>query len=228
MRLVIAGCEYSGTSTLAFAIDDWMERNIGVRMPLIHDHWKLPDTSGHPQADMTADETRQVLALSSELKEMHQRHSLYYHIQANSWNGPDWMGIGMHLDDGFYGSRYYDYGGDGKPHDRKVVGQQVESTILRFAPDMVLIHVKASAEVIAERMKAAPHANSPFEEEDIADALAWYEGAYARSLFRHKIELDTSSGSVSDTIQDFERKILPHLSEADKSRILVKKALGIG
>ena len=133
MRLVIAGCEYSGTSTLAFAIDDWLHEKMGVRFSLIHDHWKIPDTSGHPQADMSDDERSQVLALSPELKEMTQRHSLYYHIQANSWNGPDWMAIGLHIDDSVYGPLYFDYGGDGQPHDRKVVSYQVESSILRFA-----------------------------------------------------------------------------------------------
>ncbi len=91
MRLILAGCEYTGTSTLAFAIDDWLEANVGTRFPLIHDHWKLPHTSGHPQPDMTEEERQQVLALSPVLREMTQRHSLYYHIQANSWTGPDWM-----------------------------------------------------------------------------------------------------------------------------------------
>ena len=33
MRLVIAGCEYSGTSTLAFAIDDWLHEKDGSALP---------------------------------------------------------------------------------------------------------------------------------------------------------------------------------------------------
>ena len=184
MRLVIAGCEYSGTSTLTFAIDDWMRQTIGGGFPLIHDHWKLPDTSGHPQADMSEDERRQVLALSPELKEMTQRHSLYYHVQANSWNGPDWMSIGLHIDDGVYGPMYYGYGGDGEPHDRKVVGQQVESSILRFAPDVILVHVKASEDVIRGRMEENPHPNSPVRAEDVPELLRRYEDARERSLFQ--------------------------------------------
>ena len=223
MRLVVAGCEYSGTTTLTFTIDDWMSETMGVRFPLIHDHWKLPDTSGHPQADMTEDERRQVLALSSELKEMTQRHSLYYHIQANSWNGPDWMSIGLHIDDGVYGPMYYDYGGDGKPHDRKVVSQQVEDSIIRFAPDTVLVHVKASADVIARRMEDNPHPNSPVKARDIPALLDQYEQACARSLFRHKIALDTSKSSVEDSVAEFARKIEPHLTEADRSRILTHR-----
>ena len=223
MRLVIAGCEYSGTSTLTFAIDDWLNETIGARFPLIHDHWKLPDTSGHPQADMTEDERGQVLALSPELKEMTQRHSLYYHIQANSWNGPDWMSIGLHIDDGVYGPMYYGYGGDGEPHDRKVVGQQVESSILRFAPDTVLVHVAASADAIARRMEENPHPNSPVKAEDIPELLQRYEDARERSLFRHKITLDTSESTVAESVAEFAAKIEPHLTDADRSRILTHR-----
>lgn len=223
MRLVIAGCEYSGTSTLAFAIDDWLHDKMGVRFPLIHDHWKIPDTSGHPQADMTDDERSQVLALSPELKEMTQRHSLYYHIQANSWNGPDWMAIGLHIDETVYGPLYYDYGGDGKPHDRKVVSYQVESSILRFAPDIVLVQVTADADVIAQRMEASPHPNSPFKKEHIQAVLDEYDAAFERSTFRHKIALDTSSSSVEETVSEFEAKIEPHLTEDDRSRILLHR-----
>ncbi len=220
MRLIIAGCEYSGTSTLAFALDDWLYVNAGARFPLIHDHWKLPDTSGHPQADMTDDERAQVLGLSPELKEMTQRHSLYYHIQANSWNGPDWLAIGLHIDDGVYGPMYFGYGGDGQDHDRKVVGRQVEDSILRFAPDMVLVHVKARADVIARRMEENPHPNSALRAEDIQTALDRCEAAVARSALRHKISLDTSESSVEGSVAEFGRKIEPHLTERDVSRML--------
>ncbi|MCY4654433.1 MAG: hypothetical protein OXC95_14870 [Dehalococcoidia bacterium] len=223
MRLVIAGCEYSGTTTLTFAIDDWMHETIGVRFPLIHDHWKLPHTSGHPQPDMTEDERQQVLALSSELKEMTQRHSLYYHIQSNSWNGPDWMSIGLHIEDGVYGPMYYGYGGEDEPHDRKVVGQQVESSILRFAPDVVLVHVKASADVIVQRMRDDPHAHSPLKEADIPTVLDMYEQACARSLFRHKITLDTSDSTVAESVAEFAKKVEPFLTEEDRSRILTHR-----
>ncbi len=49
MRVILVGCEYVGTTTLAHAIDDWLETNMGVRFSLIHDHWKIPHTSGHPE-----------------------------------------------------------------------------------------------------------------------------------------------------------------------------------
>lgn len=223
MRLILAGCEYTGTSTLAFAIDDWMDANIGARFPLIHDHWKLPHTSGHPQPDMTEEERQQVLALSPVLREMTQRHSLYYHIQPNSWLGPDWMAIGLHIDDAVYSPMYFGYGADHQDHDRKTVSRQVEDSILRFAPDIVLVHVKASAEVIAQRMQADPREHSPLTVDDIPTMLNRYEEAVANSTLRRKISLDTGNGSVEETIADFAGKIERHLSEADRSRILVHR-----
>ncbi len=228
MRLIIAGCEYSGTTTLAFALDDWLEETMGARFPLIHDHWKLPDTSGHPQADMTDDERGQVLALSPVLKEMTQRHSLYYHIQANSWNGPDWLSIGLHIDDSVYAPLYFGYGGDGKPHDRKVVSQQVEGSILRFAPDIVLVQVTASAEVIADRIRANPHPNGPLKAGDVQTVLDRFDDAFARSTVRHKIALDTSDSSVEDTVAEFARKVEPHLTDSDRLRILAHRAVAGG
>lgn len=220
MRLIIAGCEYSGTSAFAFGLDDWLFDNMGTRFPLIHDHWKLPDTSGHPQADMTDAERAQVLALSPELKEMTQRHSLYYHIQANSWNGPDWLAIGLHIDDGVYGPLYYGYGGDGKPHDRKVVGRQVEDSILKFAPDMILVHLNADAETIARRMDENPRPNSPLKREDIPAVLAAYKDAVERSALRRKITVDTGELSTAQAVHEFAEKALPHLTRRDMTRML--------
>ena len=225
MRLIVAGCEYSGTSTFAFEMDDWMSVNMGARFPLIHDHWKLPDTSGHPQADMTDDERAQVLALSPELKEMTQRHSLYYHIQANSWNGPDWLSIGLHVDDGVYGPLYYGYGGDGKPHDRKVVGRQVEESILKFAPDVILVHLKADAEIIARRMEENPRPNSPLKPEDIQTVLDAYEDAAERSILRHKITLDTGEVTAHRIARVFMGKAEAHLTYHDMTRLLYRRAL---
>ena len=83
MKLILVGCEYSGTTTLALRINNWLTDLTGAGFRLIHDHWKLPHTSGHLPEDtdnfLTPEEQAQVLGLSPKLKEMHQRHSLYYH-----------------------------------------------------------------------------------------------------------------------------------------------------
>ncbi|MSQ07792.1 MAG: hypothetical protein EXR57_06835 [Dehalococcoidia bacterium] len=224
MRLIIAGCENSGTSTLAHAIDDWMEATMGGRFNLLHDHYKLPHTSGHPD-DTTHEEQAQIMALSPKIKEMVQRHSLYYHVQPASYDVPDWLVIGLHIDDSVYGPLYFGYGGDGQPHDRKIVSRQVESAVLRFAPDVVLVHVKAPADVIARRMKERPQTPSLVKEKDIPRVLQLFEDAVARSTITRKIVVDTSAGPVQATASDFAKKIEKYLTDTDRLRILTHRAL---
>ena len=52
MQLVLIGCEYAGTTTLARSVFDWVNANLDGGMPFFHDHWKLPFTSGHQEHDM--------------------------------------------------------------------------------------------------------------------------------------------------------------------------------
>jgi hypothetical protein len=223
MRLILAGCEYSGTTTLAHAIDDWMEQTMGARFSLIHDHYKVPHTSGHPD-DTTPDEQAQVLALSPKLKEMVQRHSIYYHVQPASFDGPDWLAIGLHIEDAVYGPLYFGYGGDGQPHDRKVVSRQVERAVLRFAPDVTLVHVKTSGEVIARRMREQPHKHGLVKEKDIAKVLKLFEEACTNSTLPRKMTVD-GSGTARAMAEDFVAKIERHLSDSDRLRILAHRAL---
>ena len=50
MYLILIGCEYAGTTTLAHAISEWSKENLGTEFKLIHDHYKLPDTKPHAQS----------------------------------------------------------------------------------------------------------------------------------------------------------------------------------
>ena len=52
MKLIIIGCEYSGTSTLARNVFDWVNEKMDGGMLLFHDHWKIPFTSGHQEFDL--------------------------------------------------------------------------------------------------------------------------------------------------------------------------------
>ena len=47
MYLILIGCEYAGTTTLAHAINEWTKESLGTEFKLIHDHYKLPDTKPH-------------------------------------------------------------------------------------------------------------------------------------------------------------------------------------
>lgn len=46
MRLILVGCEYSGTSTLGYHIGKWGKEALGDDLGF-HDHWQIPHVS-HP------------------------------------------------------------------------------------------------------------------------------------------------------------------------------------
>ena len=181
MKLIIIGCEYSGTTTLAVAINDWLREQTGTDFRIIHDHWKIPYTSGHLPFDtshlLNEEEQAEVLALSPKLKEMTQRHSLYYHTPHVATDENSLI-IGYHFDDAVYGPLYFGYGRPTDPEDRRIVGRQVEKTMLYHAPDAVLVLVKASPDVILRRMTESPHDRSVLREEDIQLVLDRFEDEY--------------------------------------------------
>ena len=216
MRLILVGCEYVGTTTLANAIDDWMDSTMGARFSLIHDHWKIPHTSGHPD-DSTPEEQAWLLQATPKFKEMHQRHSLYYHVQANGFDNPDSMMIGAHIEDAVYGPMYFGYGGKDHRLDREVVMHQWERTILRFTDATVLVHITADNDVIRQRMHDDPHENMVISEGDIDRVKTRFAELFDWSLLKHKIAVE-NSGSMSDTMTEFVRKIEPLLTDADRSR----------
>ena len=219
MRLILIGCEYSGTTTLAHAINEWTKETMGKEFTLIHDHFKLPDTKPHGP-ELTEEEIAQFDALSPRLTEVIQRHNLYYHTPAQSSGGEDFLGIGIHFEDAIYGPLYYGYGGPGDMGDRQTISQNLEQRILKFAPETVLILVKASPEVIAKRMKANPHKYPVVPEQDIIDVLQKFEEAHQNSSIRSKITLDTSTATVDETVAEFAEKIQPYLSESELTSLL--------
>ena len=158
MNLILIGCEYSGTTTLGVAIEAWAQKTMGVHLHL-HDHWKLPDCSGHPPfetvTNLTEEERKQVLGLTPKVKELFTRYTLYYHTTASPKTASEPGGIlaGYHIEELIYAPMHFGFGGPGEPGDRRVEAQHVESRILQFAPHTVLILLTASQEAIARRMR---------------------------------------------------------------------------
>jgi hypothetical protein len=229
MRLVLIGCEYSGTTTLANAIRDWAVEVLGERI-LLHDHGKIPHISGHPPHEteatlLTEEEKRQVLEASPRVKELLMRYSLYYHTPY--YPRPEGgIVVGHHVDDMVYGPLYFGYGGDGEPGDRSLVSRHIEQRLLEVAPETVLVLVKASPEAIAERMVATPHQYGVVRQEDIEHILRRFEEEYERSQIRNKIDLDTTVATVEETLAEFVQEVEPHLSQADRVRLVARRGLG--
>ena len=229
MRLLLAGCEYAGTTTVAHAIDDWMSENMGTGVSLIHEHWKIPHTSGHPD-NTTLEEQEWLLAATPKYKEMHQRHSLYYHTQVSTYtihNGGNGMVVGGHIDDAVYAPLYFGYGEKGHQFDRELVMHQVEKTILYFTNDTVIVHITADTDVIKQRMKDDPHENVIFQADDVDKVKKRFAELVDWSLLGNKISID-NSGALVDTMAQFVARMEPLFTDTDRSRILAHKVLSGG
>ena len=73
----MVGPEYSGTTTIAKGFIDWVKSNLG-RTVIFHDHWKIPQISGHPPTapshiNLTPAEQTQVSKATSPVKELLMR-----------------------------------------------------------------------------------------------------------------------------------------------------------
>ena len=217
MRVILVGCEYVGTTKLAHAIDDWLDANMGARFSLIHDHWKIPHTSGHPD-DSTPEEQEWLLAATPKFKEMHQRHSLYYHAQYRGTDPEDSMLIGGAIEDGVYGPMYFGYGGPGHRLDRETVQHQWEQTLLFTSDAIVLVHVTADDDVIKQRMQDDPHENMVINEGDIGKVKNRFAELVEWSVLTKKIQVD-NSGSMEDTMAEFVSKMEPYFTDVDRKRM---------
>ena len=203
------------------------QRGHGKGLLLYHDHWKIPHTSGLPGFDelsFTEEERKQIPALSPMAKEVIQRHNISYHIAPEALHGPDYLAVGLHIETAIYAPLYFGYYVGDRAWARRAVVEHAEDTILEFAPDIVLVLVKASPDTIARRMKENPHHNAVLQEEDIEHVLGEFEAEYERSAIRNKFTIDTSRATVEETLAQFVKEIEPHLSEADRVRILAHRA----
>ena len=218
MRLILIGCEYSGTTTLAAAINGWAEKVFGERVGF-HDHWKVPHISHAPHTD---EENEQFMALSPNLKESFQRYHMEYHVSPSFYGDPHHSQVGFHIDEAVYAPLYYGYGGDDEYADRKWLGRRIEAHIMEVAPDTALILVKASPEVIARRMKENPHPYGLVQEKDIELVLKRFEEEYTRSFLRKKFTLDTNTASVEETLAEFVKEIEVHITPADRLKMLTR------
>ena len=247
MHLVLIGCEYSGTSTLAWAISNWAKEALGVDSFGFHDHWKIPHLN-HPPAEtpeesdaafqawaegrgedptmMGYDDEEQtlLLALTPKQKEAFQRYHMEYHVSTSFYSYDHHNVVGMHIDEAVYAGLYYGYGGDGEYADRKQFARHVEETMVERAPDTVLVLCQASPDVIRRRMKENPHPNAVVQDKDVEFVIKRFEEEYELSRFENKITVDTGSQSIEDSLSEFVSKFEPFMTDPDRVRMLVQSA----
>jgi hypothetical protein len=218
MRVTLVGCEYSGTTTLAFRIREWIHSEIGGHVNLVHDHFKIPYTVTHPDeyapvpSDFTIEEQEQFLALSPRIKDNIMRHNVVYHTAALPGMA-DKVIVGLHIEEAVYGELYFGY------TDRRGFMDGIENKILGTAPDTVLCLVTASSNIIRSRMSANLHPNGVLKEPDIELVLTRFQEEFERSRLTHKISLDTSDATIDESVAEFVRLVEPHLTDHDRARM---------
>ena len=231
MKLIIIGCEYTGTTTLSKNLFEWSQKYMTDGIAIVHDHWKIPDTWGHPHSKsklkgMTAEEQEQVLSLSPRLLENMQRQSLYYHMPRNV-NNDHYIVVGHYIEEGIYAPIYFNYGiPDTSGYvDRSVVMKTVEKEILQVCPEIVLVLLTASKEKIEYRMQKAPHNPSVITKNDITQISKRFLEEFEKSNILNKITIDTSQKTKQETFDEFLEKYQEFMSDHDKLSILLKQQI---
>lgn len=221
MRLIIIGCEYAGKTTLASEIEQWMEQSMGSCTTSFHDHflpWDPNDTS--PKKERI-DVDMKLLALDEpQILEKYMRYVTHYHTQQGFYKKPDHCVVNWYYGDAVYGPLYYGFGGAGERGDRQVMARKYDELVMEFAPDTVLVLVKASADVIRRRRLERPQPQPYPEEQDIELVLDRFDEEFERSPLKHRIVLDTSATATPrETLDEFARQIPPLLTDADQARM---------
>ena len=218
MKLILIGCEYSGTTTLAIAFHAHAREHLGIDLGSIHDHWKIPYTVTHYPDRITEEEADLYLALTTKQKEAWQRHNLYYHTVAERGSPEDQIIVGFYVEDTIYADLYYHYGGPGEAGDRALHSGKIEQRVTALAPETVLVHVKATPEAIRRRMREQPHTRPVVPEADVELVLDRFAQAFAASTIPNKLELDTSSATVADTVSTLAAGLEPFLTDRDRAK----------
>ena len=185
-----------------------------------HDHffpWDPEDTS--PKKERINVDLKLLTLNDPEVVEKYTRYVTHYHTHPNFYAKPDHGVVNWYYGDAVYGPLYYGFGAPGEIGDRQVMARSYDNMVMDIAPDTVLVHVKAEADVIRQR-RSETALPQPFpREEDIGHVLGRFEEEFERSSITGRFVLDTSSKTPEKTLTEFVEQIQGHLNPADQLRL---------
>lgn len=226
MRVILMGCDYTGKTTLAEGISNWLDEKMGPAQfgkYAWHDHFERPFAEG-PEEEIEQ-EAQEVLAMSPGLLEKYSRYMIHYHAGAFYLDNHLLL-VNWYYADAVYAPLYYGYGGRGEYADRQVMARTYDAKVMSKAPDTVLALLKASPEVVRQRMADDPHRWSVVKDEDVELVLERFEEEYTRSGIRRRFTLDTTETTIEETLAEFLSKMEPHLTQSDKLALLYHQSRG--
>lgn len=220
MRLIIMGCEYTGKTTLAWRVQQWIRENMGEQLVMVHDHF-LPDVGeGAPGRFALEEESDEFFKLKPFALEKYMRYMIHYHLGEHFYSDNDHLVVDWYYADAVYAPLYFGYGGSGQYADRRQLARSCEMDVARKAPDTVLVHLTASSEVIRKRLEDEPRPRSRFRAEDIEHILERYQEEADSTLLRRVVSLDTSDTTPEELFEAFLRNMHGHITPDDYTRML--------
>ena len=209
MRVIVTGCEYTGTSTLARSFVDWLYDEYGGRGRFpppfsVHDHFEIPDLIHEELNDAERDT---MVALAPKLKEAFQRYNVLHHTptlqSAAQPSGGVMVLVGFHLAEAIYAQEYHGYGLEGDLLDRGKFARRIDGEVMEFGPDTVMAMLTASPDAIRRRMSADPHPYGVVKAGDVEAVLTRFDEEYEASTIERKFRIDTTDVTPEQALQEF-------------------------
>lgn len=211
MRCVFVGIEYAGKSTLI----DLLTAYYRQRSQRVHgdDHFTIPDATLSPASRAA------YVTYPNDVKERMQRMQLQYHVEVLR-NYDHVMIAGWNIEEAIYSEMYgedpdnpyyprFHYG-----HQRMYEVQVLEARL----PDLVLIHVTASDDAIAQRMTDEPHEYQIIRPGDVKDLKSRFAEEVDKCLFTQKgkrIDIDTTESTPQQSLDELLLKTEPLITQGE-------------
>ena len=228
---------------MARAIGEWLLRERAATAVRVHDHWVYPYIadqdpstcfilgpggivvekwryrSGHGNSALSEERAADVRALKPWLLEQMQHALIWRHMHhsAIGEDVSDSIQVGLYYAEAVYAPLYYGYGQDAFS-DRRRRAREWDRALLEFAPETLLVLLRASPEAIRERMRAAPRPDGVPREEDVERVIDLFEEQYAATELKHKLAIRTSGVTVAESVAEFAGKVSPFLTDEDRRR----------
>jgi broad-specificity NMP kinase len=220
MKLLIVGCDYTGKTSLAKKVVEWMHANLGSRYAMdvavgAHDHFTFPNPELPPE------ERSKLPLLGPMAREQYQRYMIAYHLGSAFWKEDnDLVLVGFHFTEAVYTPLYYGYGQPGAFAARSGEARVIETHIMESDSRTVMVYLRSRADVIRKRMRERPNPDSPLLEGDVERVLEAFEVEFNSTFIRRRFAIDTSDLSVDETFDRWLKTMDSYFSETDWLRIL--------
>ena len=230
MRVIITGCEYTGTSTLAGNFVDWLYDKYGGRGKFpppfsVHDHFEVPDLIHDELNDAERDT---MVALAPKLTEAFQRYNVLHHTPTlQSATQPShgiMVLVGFHLAEAIYSQKYYGYGLEGELLDRRKFARRIDGEVMEFGPDTIMAMLTASPDAIRRRMSDHPHPYGVVKAGDVEAILARFDEEYEASTIERKFRIDTTDRTPDQVREQFLAGFFSYMTDDDRRRLLLAGA----